>query len=297
MGTWYKLKDEAEELVMLVSSKLPGKMIIWLTFSVSLLIIFVLGFGIGFGSGNSSACKFGDCAVPVYYYISNKTHESCPELAAERLLTTVAADQSFEGLTVQLQCRGNYVPYPRAVQCRRKKVFSDRFLLEWSGVPVCYPTSLVSIDHWKKTLHAQSVVCSGDSEATTCSLRCVLDFVAVEERQYRCDTMPCPAWNIDNKKCYQCDKQCDAFKAHRRPEVSDMLSSLSCDENCAAVVITSSAGAGVWQNKRTGLFNFIGEHNGRPLYKKNSTMEFLYYLNGSEWLVGPDFKKGNGGIL
>ena len=72
MGTWYKMKDEAEELVMLVSSKLPGKMIIWLTFSVSLLVIFVLGFGIGFGSGNSSACKFGDCAVPVYYYVSNK---------------------------------------------------------------------------------------------------------------------------------------------------------------------------------------------------------------------------------
>ena len=79
------------------------------------------------------------------------------------------------------------------------------------------------------------------------------------------------------------------------PGSSDMLSSLSCDENCAAVVVTSSAGAGVWQNKRTGLFSFIGEHNGRPLYKKKSTMEFLYYLNGSEWLVGPDFKKGNGG--
>ena len=33
--------------MLLVSSKLPGKMIIWLTFSVCLLIIFVLGFGIG----------------------------------------------------------------------------------------------------------------------------------------------------------------------------------------------------------------------------------------------------------
>ena len=51
MGSWYKLKDEAEEVILLVSSKLPGKMIIWLTFSVCLLIIFVLGFGIGYGSG------------------------------------------------------------------------------------------------------------------------------------------------------------------------------------------------------------------------------------------------------
>ena len=66
-------------------------------------------------------------------------------------------------------------------------------------------------------------------------------------------------------------------------------------EDTSSGVSSPMSGAGVWQNKRTGLFNFIGEHNGRPLYKKNSTMEFLYYRNGSEWLVGPDFKKGNGG--
>jgi len=83
MSSWNKIKDETEELVLLVSSKLPGKMIIWLTFSVCLLIIFVIGFGIGFGSGNSSACKFGDCAVPVYYYVNNHS-ESCPPLIAER---------------------------------------------------------------------------------------------------------------------------------------------------------------------------------------------------------------------
>ena len=40
---WHKMKDEAEELLLLVSSKLPGKMIIWLTASVALLVISVLG--------------------------------------------------------------------------------------------------------------------------------------------------------------------------------------------------------------------------------------------------------------
>ena len=59
--------------------------------------------------------------------------------------------------------------------------------------------------------------------------------------------------------------------------------------------MTSSGGAGVWQNKRTGLFTFVGEHNGRPLYKKNATAEYLYYLQGSEWLIGPDFNKAHGG--
>ena len=61
------------------------------------------------------------------------------------------------------------------------QVFSSRFVLEWSGVPVCRPTSLVSAQHWRRTLHAQSVVCLGDEAATSCSLRCVLDYVAVEE--------------------------------------------------------------------------------------------------------------------
>ena len=141
----------------------------------------------------------------MYYFVSNHT-ESCPPLAAERLLTSIPAGQSFEGLTVSLQCRGNYAPYPRSVVCRRKKVscdwrraghvtagwrmahaqvFSSRFVLEWSGVPVCHPTSLVSAQHWRQTLHAQSVVCSGDEAATSCSLRCVLDYVAVEEEQYK----------------------------------------------------------------------------------------------------------------
>ena len=37
--------------------------------------------------------------IPVYYFLANNS-ESCPELSGERLLTTVAEGESFEGLSV-----------------------------------------------------------------------------------------------------------------------------------------------------------------------------------------------------
>ena len=72
-----------------------------------------------------------------------------------------------------------------AGRCERKAEFNDRSPLEWSGLPVCYPASLISLDYWRQTLHAKSVVCQGDSRKTTCQLQCVLDYVPVEEDQYR----------------------------------------------------------------------------------------------------------------
>ena len=117
----------------------------------------------------------------------------------------------------------------------------------------------------------------------------------VEEEQYSCSEMPCKAWSISDKKCYRCDKNCQQWGRLRTPSVRALLSQLSCDSDCSSLVVTSSGGAAVWQNKRTGLFTFVGEHNGRPLYQKNSTREYLYYVNGSEWLIGPDFKKAHGG--
>jgi len=132
---------------------------------------------------------------------------------------------------------------------------------------------------------------------TECKLRCILNYVAVEEELYKCSNLPCRAWTIENKKCYMCQSNCTDFQAYHNPAVSDMLGHLSCDRDCHQVLITSSKGAGVWQNKRTGLFQFIGEHNGRPIYQKNATKEYLYYSNrGAEWLVGPDFKASHGGI-
>ena len=39
--------------------------------------------------------------IPVYYFLANNS-ESCPELSGERLLTTVAEGESFEGLSVRV---------------------------------------------------------------------------------------------------------------------------------------------------------------------------------------------------
>jgi len=290
------MKEEVEEVAMQVSAKLPGKTVIWTFFGVLILIIFVLGFGIGFASNGSDPCNGSSCHVPVYLFLSNNS-ESCPPLSGENLLTTVAEGQSFEGLSVHLQCKGSFLPFPTSVKCKRKKVFDDQSVLEWSHRPVCYPASLISLDYWKKTLHARSVVCSGDSKETECRLRCILNYVAVEQEVYKCDSLPCRAWSIENKRCYRCQSNCTEFQKTHQPDVSDMLRTMSCDPDCDKIVITSSKGAGVWQNKRTGLFTFIGEHNGRPVYQKNSTREYLYYSNkGAEWLVGPDFKTANGGI-
>ena len=282
------MKEEAEDVLMLVSSKLPGRSIIWTTFGVFILIIFVVGFGVGYGSGQNGV------SVPVYYFVSQH-NESCPALTGERLLTTLKKGQSFEGLSVRLQCRGNYVAFPSTVRCQRKKEFDGRSVLEWSQLPVCYPSTLLSAEYWSQTLHARSVVCTGDTAATRCSLTCLLDFVPVEEEVYRCDTLPCKAWTISGKKCYRCDESCKQLGELRTPAVRDLLGSLQCDRGCHYLVVTSEAGAAIWQNKRTGLFTFIGEHNGRPLYQKNSTLEYLYYVKGSEWMIGPDFRKAHAG--
>jgi len=290
------MKEEVEEMAMQVSAKLPGKTVIWTFLVVLILIVFVLGFGIGFASNGANPCSGSSCTVPVYLFLSNNS-ETCPALVGENLLTTVAEGQSFEGLSVNLQCQGNLLPFPTSVKCRRKKVFDGSNVLEWSNLPVCYPPNLISLQYWKETLHARSVVCSGDSKETTCKLRCILNYVPVEEKLYKCSNLPCRTWTIENKKCYMCQSNCSQFQSYHKPAVSDMLEHMSCDRDCNKMVIKSSKGAGVWQNKRTGLFDFIGEHNGRPIYQKNSTKEFLYYSDkGAEWLVGPDFKASHGGI-
>eukprot|EP00092_Neocalanus_flemingeri_P026458 GFUD01028679.1.p1 GENE.GFUD01028679.1~~GFUD01028679.1.p1 ORF type:complete len:473 (-),score=118.91 GFUD01028679.1:9-1427(-) len=296
MGSFHRMKEDAEEMAVQVSSKLPGKAIIWIFLGVLVLIVFVLGFGIGFSSTGSNTCRDSSCQVPVYLFLSNNT-ESCPALTGENLLTRVADGQSFEGLSVHLQCQGNYLPFPTSVKCARKKLFDGAHVMEWSNLPVCYPASLISLEYWKETVHARSVVCSGDSSETECKLRCILNYVAVEEELYKCASLPCRAWTIENKKCYRCQSNCSQFQHHHNPAVSDMLETMSCDPDCDKMVVTSSKGAGVWQNKRTGLFQFIGEHSGRPVYQKNSTKEYLYYsTKGAEWLVGPDFKTTHGGI-
>jgi len=112
--------------------------------------------------------------------------------------------QSFEGLVVNLQCRGEYNPFPNQIKCRRREgaMADDENALEWSHVPVCYPTVLVSKEFWSRTLHARSVACTGDSFSTSCQLSCIKDFIAEENEPYRClkKDMPCPAWSLGDAK-------------------------------------------------------------------------------------------------
>jgi len=132
---------------------------------------------------------------------------------------------------------------------------------------------------------------------TKCSMHCIQDYVAVEKEKYACTNMPCRAWNTDEKACFFCDQNCTMMANTHDPRPEDLLEKLSCDRDCTSVVVTSEGKAAVWQNKRTGVFTFIGEHNGRPVYKNNATGEHLYYtFTGAEWLVGPDYRKPHAGI-
>ena len=110
--------------------------------------------------------------------------------------------------------------------------------------------------------------------------------------------MPCRQWSPENKQCYICSSNCAKFNDIHDPAPRDLLDTLTCDRDCDKMVVTSYGSAAVWQNKRTGLFSFIGEHNGRPTYQNNATKEYLYYtFTGAEWLVGPDFRKPHAGMM
>jgi len=299
MVSFQRMKEDFDDISTQVNQKLPGKTVVWVFMGVCVALVFIIGFGIGFGSAGGAGdlcqgaenCQEG--GIPVYYFLANNS-ESCPELSGERLLTTVAEGESFEGLSVHLQCRGSYSPFPMAVRCERQGRTGG---LQWSALPVCYPSLLVTPQHWSRVPHARSVSCSGTADLTKCKLHCIQDYVAVEDKQYKCDMLPCRAWTPDSKKCYLCNSHCDKFAELNEPRASDLLQTLTCDPDCEKIVITSSGLAAVWQNKRTGLFQFLGEHNGRPVYQNNATKEYLYYtFTGAEWLVGPDFRKPHAGI-
>ena len=94
---------------------------VWVFMGVCVALVFIIGFGIGFGSAGGAGdlcqgaenCQEGGVRttliqvqtlrmpsqIPVYYFLANNS-ESCPELSGERLLTTVAEGESFEGLSV-----------------------------------------------------------------------------------------------------------------------------------------------------------------------------------------------------
>ena len=115
---------------------------------------------------------------------------------------------NFIGLVVNLACRGDYNVFPNQIKCRRKTPGDSQ--LEWSHIPVCYPSVLVSKTHWTKTLHARSVSCTGDASKTTCYLSCIRDYIAVESKAYSCSKheQPCNAWTLGDAQCFICDQQC-----------------------------------------------------------------------------------------
>jgi len=301
MVSFQRMKDDFDDISTQVSAKVPGRPVFWLLIAASLLLVLLIGVGIGYGSGSGGGGCSGEkgCTegyIPVYYRLSNIS-ESCPELSGEGLLTMVAEGQSFEGLIVNLQCKGDFTSFPLQVRCQRKQTFDGESILEWSHLPVCHPTMLVTPLHWNKIKHARSVSCNGDSSHTECSLQCIQNYVAVEEEKHRCYEMPCRAWSTEGKQCFFCDQNCTALSSFNDPKPWDLLKKLSCDQDCTKIVVTSDGLAAVWQNKRTGVFDFIGEHNGRPVYQNNATKEYLYYtFTGAEWLVGPDFRKPHAGI-
>ena len=98
--------------------------------------------------------------------------------------------------------------FPNQIKCRRKTPGDSQ--LEWSHIPVCYPSVLVSKTHWTKTLHARSVSCTGDASKTTCYLSCIRDYIAVESKAYSCSKheQPCNAWTLGDAQCFICDQQC-----------------------------------------------------------------------------------------
>ena len=111
-----------------------------------------------FVGASDSSSQADAQSSPNYIFVSNNS-QSCPPLVGERLLTTMKHGQSFEGLVVNLACRGDYNAFPNQVKCRRRQAFGESSDLEWSHIPVCYPSVLVSKTHWAKTLHARSVSC------------------------------------------------------------------------------------------------------------------------------------------
>jgi len=299
--SFQRMRDEVDNLESQVVTKFPrlGRTGCLAIFATVVFVIFVLGLAIGYGIHSDRKSRPGggssiSQAAPSYVFISNNS-QSCPPLVAEYLLTTVGHGQSFEGLVVNLACKGNNMPFPTSVKCRRKNAFDEQSSVEWSHLPVCYPNMLIAKHHWEITPNARSVTCTGDSSSTQCKMSCIRDYIAVESSPYTCTKPPCRKWELQDSHCFMCDQKCSELGDPHDPNPRDLIKILGC--KCDQIMVTSDGNAAIWQNKRTGLFFFYGEHNGRPVYRNKATKEYLFFtLSGSQWLVGPDFRKPHAGI-
>eukprot|EP00096_Caligus_rogercresseyi_P016262 TRINITY_DN8850_c0_g1_i1.p1 TRINITY_DN8850_c0_g1~~TRINITY_DN8850_c0_g1_i1.p1 ORF type:complete len:490 (-),score=121.00 TRINITY_DN8850_c0_g1_i1:86-1555(-) len=305
MVSFQRMKEEFDDLGVHVSNKLPvigrGACAIISALSMALLFVIIIAIWLAStttsprGNENSLSPALSPPSVPSYVFQS-LNNASCPPLVGGRLLTTMEEGQSFEGLVVSLSCRGSFNAFPNQIKCRRKSPQSNE--LEWSHVPVCYPSLLISKAYWAQTLHARSVSCNGDSSKTVCRIACINDYIPVEREPYVCNNSPCNPWTLGESRCYMCYDKCKELHGSQKdPSPGAIIESLGCSPKCTDVLVTSNGKAAIWQNKRIGRFSFIGEHNSRPVYKNNATKEFLFFSKkDTEWLIGPDFRKIHGGI-
>ena len=116
------MKDEIDGWGNHISSRVPvvSKTACLSLTAVGVFLLFIIGFAIGYGShrvsrANSQALTAG----PNYVFVSN-TSGSCQPLSGQRLLTTMDAGASFEGLVVNLACQGDYQVFPNQVKCKRR---------------------------------------------------------------------------------------------------------------------------------------------------------------------------------
>ena len=214
MVSFQRMKDDFDEISNQVEAKLPRKSFICVAILVCAVLVFLLGIVAGVGSagavdcgwcGGNVSCNVG--SIPVYHWLG-RTNESCPALTGELLLTTLSEVQSFEGLSVELQCEAGYSPFPLSVQCERRKHYDGSSWLQWSNYPVCYPSMKDELDHMSSIQYARSVYCTGSPGYTQCKLHCVNSYVAVEDTSYSCSSLPCPAWTPQGRRCYVCSESC-----------------------------------------------------------------------------------------
>ncbi|CAB4058454.1 unnamed protein product [Lepeophtheirus salmonis] len=283
MVSFQRMKEEFDDFGVHVSNKFPviGRGACVVISALSMALIFVIIIAIWLAStaaprpsDNTSVNSRSTVSVPSYLF-HHLNNQSCPPLVGGRLLTTMDEGQSFEGLVVSLSCRGGYNAFPNQIKCRRKSPQSPE--LEWSHVPVCYPSLLISKAYWSQTLHARSVSCNGDSSKTVCRIACINDYIAVERRPFVCTNSPCNPWTMGESRCYMCDEKCKQLHGiDMNPNPEAIVESLGCSPKCTEIL----------ENTMQGQF-----------IKTMPPKSFLFFSKkDTEWLIGPDFRKLHGGI-
>ena len=124
MVNFQRMKDELDGFGSQVSTKLPvvnrGSCVVLSLIVVLVIVIFGLAIGLGVQKrvgGGPSSSGLTDSIPSAFIFVSNNSG-SCPPLVADRLLTVTRQGESFEGLVVNLACRGDFNPFPNQVNIK-----------------------------------------------------------------------------------------------------------------------------------------------------------------------------------